>query len=275
MKTEIFEEPFPRQPHPPTFYPRVCRSARFCEFCSMKKWVIGDIHSGLRALHQVLDRASIVPGDLLIFLGDYVDGWSQAVETVDFLIGLRDRYDCIFLRGNHDELCREWLAGNAPTDLWLQHGGQATMDSYAHIDPVRRELHLDFLTRLDNYYLDQGKRLFLHAGFTNQRGVEFEYFDFPFYWDRTLWETALALDPGLDPGHPYYPKRLTHYTEVYIGHTPVTRIGKTIPQHMANVWNLDTGAGFMGPLTIMDIDTKEYWQSEPVYTLYPGENGRN
>jgi serine/threonine protein phosphatase 1 len=35
---------------------------------------------------------------------------------------------------------------------------------------------------------------------------------------------------------------------------------------MACVWNLDTGAAFKGPLTIMDV-TKEFWQSEPL-TLY-------
>jgi serine/threonine protein phosphatase 1 len=41
--------------------------------------VIGDIHSGLKAVEQVLKRAEITPEDRLIFLGDYVDGWSEAV----------------------------------------------------------------------------------------------------------------------------------------------------------------------------------------------------
>ncbi|PHK27906.1 metallophosphatase, partial [Nostoc linckia z16] len=71
------------------------------------------------------------------------------------------------------------------------------------------------------------------------------------------------------------PKRFTLYKEIFIGHTPVTRIGQTVPVNMANVWNVDTGAAFKGPLTIMDADTKEYWQSDPVYNLYPEENGRN
>lgn len=42
-----------------------------------------------------------------------------------------------------------------------------------------------------------------------------------------------------------------------------------------NVWNIDTGAGFKGKLTIMDADTKEFWQSDPVPELYPNEKGRN
>jgi serine/threonine protein phosphatase 1 len=96
-----------------------------------------------------------------------------------------------------------------------------------------------------------------------------------FYWDRTLWETALALDPSLHVEDPLYPKRFTHYKEIFIGHTPVTRIGQTVPVQKANIWNVDTGAAFKGPLTIMDAGTKEYWQSDPVHELYPEEVGRN
>ena len=67
--------------------------------------VIGDIHSGLKALEQVLLRAEVSSTDRLIFLGDYVDGWSTAVETVDFLMDFEKTHECVFLRGNHDELC--------------------------------------------------------------------------------------------------------------------------------------------------------------------------
>ena len=47
--------------------------------------VIGDIHEAKKALVQVLKRAELQADDQLIFLGDYVDAWSAAVETVDFL----------------------------------------------------------------------------------------------------------------------------------------------------------------------------------------------
>jgi serine/threonine protein phosphatase 1 len=42
----------------------------------MRTLVIGDIHGGLRALHQI-KRAKVTKEDTLIFLGDYVDGWSH------------------------------------------------------------------------------------------------------------------------------------------------------------------------------------------------------
>ena len=48
----------------------------------------------------------------------------------------------------------------------------------------------------------------------------------------------------------------------------------TVPMNRCNVWNLDTGAGYRGRLTIMDIDSKEYWQSDMAILLYPEERGR-
>jgi len=136
-------------------------------------------------------------------------------------------------------------------------------------------MHILFLESLTDYFLDDNNRLFVHAGFTSLNGIKHEYFTRMFFWDRTLWETAMSLDKTMDRNHPEYPKRLTLYKEIFIGHTPVTRIGETVPVNRANVWNVDTGAAFKGPVTIMDIDTKEFWQSDPAYTLYPDENGRN
>ena len=95
------------------------------------------------------------------------------------------------------------------------------------------------------------------------------------YWDRSLWEMALAIDPNLSKESVLYPKRLLLFKEIYVGHTPVTRIGKTVPVNAACVWNVDTGAAFKGPLTAMNIDTKEIVQSDPVWSLYPDEPGRN
>lgn len=237
--------------------------------------VIGDIHGALKALHQVLDRASVTKTDHLIFLGDYVDGWSEAPQTIDFLIKLKESHRCTFIRGNHDQLCYDWLSKGKDNPMWLFHGGEITVEAYQSYPEQQRNLHKAFYQTLEDYHLDEENRLFLHAGFTNMHGVEQEYFSKMFYWDRTLWEMVLSLDPKLSPEDQNYPKRLQHYQEIYIGHTPVTRIGATIPVQRANVWNIDTGAAFKGPLSLIDADTKEVWQSDPVHLLYPNENGRN
>ena len=79
----------------------------------------------------------------------------------------------------------------------------------------------------------------------------------------------------MSPKDPAYPKRLLIYNEIFIGHTPTTRMGITIPMNAANVWNIDTGAAYKGPVTVMNVETKEFWQSDDAYTFYPNENGRN
>lgn len=241
----------------------------------MRTLVIGDIHGGLRALEQVLERGGVAGDDLLIFLGDYVDGWSQAVETVNYLTRLKDIQNCILLRGNHDALCHDWLLYGKDNPMWLQHGGTATIHSYEQWDADLRGIHKEFYENLMNYHLDNQGRLFVHAGYTNMNGVGKEYCSTAFYWDRTLWEMALSINPQLSREDTGYPQRLANYKEIYIGHTPVTRIGKTRPVRAANVWNIDTGAAFKGPLSMIDVETKEVWQSDPVHLLYPGERGRN
>ena len=241
----------------------------------MRTLIIGDIHGGFRALHQIMERAKVTPQDTLIFLGDYVDGWSQSPQVIDYLIQLKTTQNCIFIRGNHDELLLEWLNKTKDNPLWYKHGGESTVLAYANVDAETVKKHVGFLESLENYYLDEQDRLFIHAGFTNMNGVDYEYFPRLFYWDRTLWETALALDKTMRTDDLFYPKRLTLYKEIYLGHTPVSRIDKSIPVQMANVWNVDTSAAFEGSLTIMDVDTKEYWQSEPLPNLYPNEKGRN
>lgn len=244
----------------------------------MRKFVLGDVHGGLKAIHQVLERANVTQKDILIFLGDFVDGWSESPAVLDFLIELQKKQPCVFIRGNHDELLLDWLLGNNENideKLWFQHGGEATVKSYQNINSVTKEKHIDFLKSLQDYYLDDENRLFIHAGFTNMKGVEYEYFKPLFYWDRTLWETALALDPSLSKEAITYPNRLNIYKEIYIGHTPVTKINETIPVNKACVWNVDTGAAFKGKLTIMDVNTKEFWQSDSLPELYPNEKGRN
>jgi len=125
------------------------------------------------------------------------------------------------------------------------------------------------------YYIDEQNRLFIHAGFTSMHGPKQEVYTSNFSWDRTLWETAITMDKKIKKNSLLYPKRLKLFEEIYIGHTPTLYYNETLPMQGCNVWNIDTGAAFTGALTIMDIDTKQHWQSDPVKDLYPGEKGRN
>ena len=236
---------------------------------------IGDIHGGLKALKQLLKEFQIKEDDKLIFLGDYVDGWSESAQVIQYLIGLSKTNHCVFIKGNHDAWCEQWLESDIVNEVWFQHGGKETIESYSDFSKEERKKHLNFFEAMDMYYMDDQKRLFVHAGFTSMHGVEKEYNIQIFYFDRTLWEMALTMDKRIAKNSELYPNRLRHYKEIYIGHTPTTNYFKMHPMNAANVWNVDTGAAFTGRLSAIDINTKEVFQSDIVKDLYSNEIGRN
>ncbi len=238
-------------------------------------YVIGDIHGGKKALQQLIEKLNLLPNDHLIFLGDYCDGWSESAETLLFLMNLRKTQPCTFIKGNHDALTLEWLETGKKKQEWLKHGGEATVKSFSKFSKEEITEMKRFLQSLKTYVIDDENRLFLHAGFTHLQGPKREYFEEMCYWDRSLWELALAAHNTVDETHPHYPKRLKLFKEIYIGHTPTVRIDTTIPVNATCVWNVDTGAAFYGPLTALNIDNKEFIQTEAVHTFYPDERGRN
>ncbi len=236
---------------------------------------IGDIHGGLKSLIQLLERASVTEEDKLIFLGDYVDGWSQSAQVVDYLLKLKDTHDCVFIRGNHDVWCEDWLRTGVVDEIWNQHGGKETMDSYAGIDADEQKKHLTFFEQMEDYHVDGQNNLFIHAGFSSMHGPAKERYVSNYSWDRTLWEVALTMDNRIKKDSALYPKRLLLFNEIYIGHTPTLYYNVDVPMNGCNVWNIDTGAAFTGKLTCLDIETKQFWQSDTLQSLYPNEKGRN
>ncbi len=259
-----------------------------------KTYVIGDIHGGYKAFLQAFERSPIIEGDTIIFLGDYVDGWSETAELIEHLIGMQEKYNCIFIRGNHDAWCEEWLTTGVKNNIWVMQGGQATIDSYVRTGHIVSDEHRKFFRGLHNYYVDEQNRGFVHGGFTSRKGIGHDPYQSDYYWDRDLWGLALMLH-GRESEANNNPKylRFRKHKEVFIGHTttcnwnckphypefehpqqPSKNGPIMIPMNRCNVWNLDTGGGYKGKVTIMDIDSKEFWQSDLVNTLYPDERGR-
>lgn len=70
------------------------------------------------------------------------------------------------------------------------------------------------------------------------------------------------------------PTKFTSYEEVYIGHTPIHHYGWLEPVLAGNIWFMDTGAAWMGTLSMMDIHSKEKYVSDPVVDMYPPGSGR-
>lgn len=223
----------------------------------MRTFVIGDIHGAHRALLQCLQRAHFdYQRDLLISLGDATDGWPESCACIDELKKIRH---LVYILGNHDWWTRKWMETGIADPNWLNQGGAATLASY-HNRPDPQ--HLNFLRNAKPYWLHEN-RLFVHAGIRPEIPLEAND-ENTLLWDRSLAWRALATTSGKS-------RKLTGYTEVFIGHTPVE--GR--PVQRGGVWLMDTGAGWQGVLTLMDVHTKEQYISDPVPELYPAASGRS
>lgn len=223
-----------------------------------RSFVIGDIHGAYRALRQCLERSSFdYRNDHLICLGDVADGWPETRASIDELLRIKN---LTYILGNHDWWTLQWMRTGHIEEVWYAQGGKATINSYN--DPVPTD-HIAFLSDAHLYYLS-GNVLFVHAGIDPLRPLAQQDREI-FLWDRNLASYALDLYPDAAD------ERLSTFDEIYIGHTPIP-FGKPIKS--AGVWLMDTGAGWSGVLSMMDINTKEMFISDPVPALYPGVEGR-
>lgn len=268
----------------------------------MTTYVIGDIHGGYKALVQCLERSDFdKEEDTLICLGDVCDGWSEVYECVEELLTINN---LICLKGNHDDSFNDWIKYGLHPWNWLQ-GGDGTLTSYCKnlnkemfigtnsfktdLNPGDLpESHIKFFQNQILYYIDHKNRMFVHGGFDRNDYVSNLKITNPtdFYWDRKLWNQALSCKNDKL-------KTADDFTEIFIGHTTTMNWladgrfkhlrdesnpeGKriTYPIESGGIWNLDTGGGFAGKLTIMNVDTKEYFQSDYLPTLYINEKGRS
>ncbi|TGD82927.1 metallophosphoesterase family protein [Hymenobacter wooponensis] len=226
----------------------------------METYVLGDIHGAYRALRQVLERSPFRPGlDRLIHLGDVADGWPETPECVELLLRIPNS---IWLQGNHDWWVAEWMATELPLErayrIWLRQGGEATYMAYQRGPKEQIKKHFQaFFAKQRPYFEDENRNLYVHGGYDPTISIAKQE-PFDLIWNRDLWR---------------YGQEAHHYTECFIGHTP-TWPASTLPCQRANVWNLDQGAGYSGRLSLMNVRTKEFVQSDAVPELYPGVKGR-
>lgn len=250
----------------------------------MASFVIGDIHGGYRALVQCLQRSGFnYEEDTLIQLGDITDGYDDVFACVEELLKIRH---LVAIKGNHDDWFQTFIQTGFHPQLWAQ-GGEGTLRSYlaaagkqdlipdyGHIHPLALipgdvpATHREFFYRQQLYYIDAHNNCFVHAGFDRQRPFS-PQLPHLYFWDRELWLQALSWE-ATARGKKRPPRfRMTpSFREVFIGHTRTIMWGTDKPMKAANVNNLDTGGGGGGKLTIMEVQSKEYWQSDPVDSLY-------
>lgn len=216
--------------------------------------VVGDIHGSHAALSQVLERCKFdCEQDRLISLGDLVDYHEDSDKVLDTLLTIPN---LVAVRGNHDIWAEEWLRTGERDAVWLHNGGEATIEAFERRSEAVQDRYRSFFFRQVPYFLDGKNRLFVHADVDLAVPLDAQRSE-TLFWGRKLWTLAATLgQQGLTvPGNPF--------GEIFLGHTPTHRHWpEALPVHFGTIWNLDQGIKRGGKLTIMDVDTKEFWQSD-------------
>ena len=230
----------------------------------MRTFAVGDIHGAHRALVQVLNQSDFdYDHDQLICLGDVADGRPEVPECVDELLRIKHM---IAIRGNHDMWCLDWITKGVRAPGWAEQGGRETMEAYIATGKLMDQSHRAFWEQQKPFHVDAQHRLYVHAGYHRDGPIALQS-EYDLCWSRELYRTALQRK---EEGFPM-PPDVNSFKEVFIGHTPTGLDFPDLkPVQLFNIWNLDQGAKYTGKLTLMNVDTKEYWQSEIVDELYRG-----
>ena len=220
----------------------------------MVTYVIGDIHGNYIGLVDVLKKCNFnKKKDTLISLGDVCDGGCKARQCIDILLGIEH---LINILGNHDTWALHWMKTGEELPVWWHQGGMRTAESYDFKIKNVPESHIKFLSDMIPYYIDEKNRIFVHGGFMPFKPVVEQSAEI-LTWDRDL---MCSYAPQMEiPG----------YKHVFVGHTTTQHFGKDykipdcmVPLTFHNLTAMDTGGGWNGRLSIMDVDTFKYYQSD-------------
>ncbi len=248
----------------------------------MKKFVLGDVHGAYKSLIQVFEKSNFdFLKDKVYFLGDIVDGWSQSKECIDFIMSIPNKE---IIMGNHDEWAMYYYTkqvhyNNNSVDSeylsWKTHGGWETIKSLGDLEEIDKK-YIEFFQSM-KYFHEEDGNLFVHAGYSDLEDDNGNIFhpskQHPYLlcWDREFIHRMYRERKNTNF------KLKSPWKEIFVGHTPTTDFNDfyTTPKNWHNVWNMDTGSAFHGKVSMMNIETKEIFQSEQSRKLYPNEKGRN
>lgn len=217
----------------------------------MRTFVIGDIHAQQEKLETVLMLSQFNFGeDHLIVLGDVVDRGNEPFECIRTLCEIQHLTPIL---GNHDlAFVQRIFKGKNTFDG--KYGSDITIEAWNVMSKKKQDyLNTNYLLKMKAFYKNNDN-IFVHGGFNNEKPLAQQDMQ-DLCTDRNLWEVAMVT-----PGANKLPTK-DFYSHIYIGHTPTTFYNFTDPMYRHGIWNLNTGCGRGGKLTIMDIASKEYWQA--------------
>ena len=220
-------------------------------------YAIGDVHGRLDLFELLLarirrDAEKAAGGErpTVVLLGDLIDRGPESAGCIERAIALEGEGWCDVhaLKGNHEEAILLFVEDHEVGPNWVQHGGDATLQSYGvniaqagvgkgwagvreAFLPVFPSRHLEFIQKM-KLWLEVDDYLFVHAGVRPGLPIERQA-EADLLWIR---QDFLSVDTP-------YPGRV-----VVHGHTP------TREAHMRR-WRIgvDTGAYASGILTAVRL----------------------
>ena len=227
---------------------------------------MGDLHGASLALNEVLRKVSFnYVEDKLIFLGDLEDGWGEFDKCLSTFKNINNFIPII---GNHDLYLMDFLDTGVPKNEWLPRGGNITVKAIEKNPDVISDLHWYF-ERAKYYHIDNEK-IFCHGGFNHKKTIVGQK-KLNFAINRQMFKIAKTYDKQKIKFNVKFDDDNTiPIKEIFIGHSTTK---KFTPVILSNLINLDTGAGSVGRLTLMDADRKSYVQSAIVEKLYKRKRG--
>lgn len=208
---------------------------------------IGDIHGCFQSMEGLLEKLSSYKNRQFIFVGDYIDRGPASKEVVSRLLKFQQEVDCIFLRGNHEQMLLDAVQ-NDEKSLWMMNGGRTTLASYDMNNRITDfpENHWQFYKDTKMFY-ETDNYFFVHAGLSPAKTIAQSLKDEAerqeFLWERshlnafeTPWEKTVVF-----------------------GHTPRPR-----PLKKERMIGIDTGCVYdkmgYGKLTAVKLPEEEFIQ---------------
>lgn len=223
-------------------------------------YAIGDIHGRLDLLVAMIARiqadalARSVVSTRIVVLGDFIDRGPDSARIVELLMRLQAEPNVVVLKGNHEAALVDALAGDfTMLDLWLSHGGLATLRSFGMAtEPVDMDDSVQLL-RLARERVPPPVRAWLARLPTSTRFG-------PYYLVHAGVKPGVDLDRQLDESRLWITDEFTgstrdHGAVIVHGHT-VVESGVVIAPNRIGV---DTGAYRTGRLSAVGLEGTDIW----------------
>ena len=115
----------------------------------MRNFAIGDIHGCINTLRSLIEeQIKPEPGDIVYFLGDYINKGPDSKGVLDYLLSLKTSNLSIkCLRGNHEQYLLDALQYPWEEVGFRSRGGQETLRSFGsrQVQDIP-EQHIDFIS---------------------------------------------------------------------------------------------------------------------------------